>query len=151
MAPFFLDFVLEPESDNPRQIRLRWRHRGCDDTFDAADFSDGTLRFICLTTLLLQPRLPTIILLDEPELGLHPYALQLLAAMMRTASGQTQIIASTQSVTLANQFSWEDLIVVDLIADASRFRRLNAEELDQWLDDYAIGELWEKNILGGTP
>jgi predicted ATPase len=151
VAPFFLDFVLEPEPDNSRQIRLRWRHRGSDDTFDAGDFSDGTLRFICLTTLLLQPRLPTIILLDEPELGLHPYALQLLAGMMRTASGQTQIIASTQSVTLANQFSWEDLIVVDLIADASRFRRLNAEELDQWLDDYAVGELWEKNILGGTP
>lgn len=151
VAPFFLDFILEPEKDQPKQIRLRWRHRGSEDTFDAGDLSDGTLRFICLATLLLQPKLPSIILLDEPELGLHPYALQLLAGMMRTVSGMTQIIATTQSVTLVNQFSWEDLIVVDRIGDASRFRRLSAEELGQWLDDYAIGELWEKNILGGTP
>ena len=151
VAPFFQDFVLEPENGNLSLIRLRWRHRGADDTFDASDFSDGTLRFICLATLLLQPRLPTILLLDEPELGLHPYALQLLAGMMRTAASKTQIIASTQSVTLANQFSWEALIVVDRVADASRFRRLEAKEVEQWLDDYAIGELWEKNILGGTP
>lgn len=151
VAPFFLDFVLEPETDNPAQIRLRWRHRGSEETFDASDFSDGTLRFICLATLLLQPNLPTVILLDEPELGLHPYALQILAGMMRTASDKTQIIASTQSVTLANQFSWEDLIIVDRVADASRFRRLKAAEIEQWLDEYAVGELWEKNILGGTP
>ncbi len=151
VAPFFLDFVLESEKDNPKLIRLRWKHRGSEDTFNAGDFSDGTLRFICLTTLLLQPNLPTIILLDEPELGLHPYALHLLAAMMRTASDKTQIIASTQSVTLANQFSWEDLILVDRINDASRLRRLTEEEVEQWLGEYAIGELWEKNILGGTP
>lgn len=151
VAPFFQEFVLEPQSDNSQAIRLRWRHRGSEDTFDASDFSDGTLRFICLTTLLLQPNLPTIILLDEPELGLHPYALQILAGMMRTASSRTQIVASTQSVTLANQFSWDDLIVVDRVADASSFRRLAAEELEQWLDNYTMGELWEKNILGGTP
>jgi predicted ATPase len=151
IAPFFLDFVLEPEAENRAQIRLRWRHRGSEETFDASDFSDGTLRFICLATLLLQPKLPTVILLDEPELGLHPYALQILAGMMRKASSKTQIIASTQSVTLANQFSWEDLIVVDRVGDASRFRRLTAAEVAQWLDEYAIGELWEKNILGGTP
>jgi len=151
VAPFFLDFVLEPETDHPAQIRLRWRHRGSEETFDANDFSDGTLRFICLATLLLQPNLPTVILLDEPELGLHPYALQILAGMMRIASDKTQIITSTQSVTLANQFSWEDLIVVDRVADASLFRRLAAADVEQWLDEYAIGELWEKNILGGTP
>lgn len=151
VAPFFLDFVLEPERDNPKLIRLRWRHRGSEETFDASDFSDGTLRFICLTTLLLQPRLPTIILLDEPELGLHPYALHLLAAMMRSASDSTQIIASTQSVTLANQFSWEDLIIVDRINDASQFRRLSEQDVAAWLDEFAMGELWEKNIIGGTP
>jgi predicted ATPase len=151
VAPFFLDFVLEPEQDNPGQIRLRWRHRGSDETFDASDLSDGTLRFICLTTLLLQPALPRTILLDEPELGLHPHALQILAGMLRSASSKTQIIASTQSVTLANQFSWKDLIVVDRVDDASRFRRLKEKDIEQWLDDYAVGELWEKNILGGTP
>lgn len=151
VAPFFLDFVLEPERDNPRVIRLRWKHRGAEDTFDASDFSDGTLRFICLTTLLLQPQLPTIILLDEPELGLHPYALHLLAGMMRMAASKTQIIASTQSVTLANQFSWEDLIIVDRVNDASQFRRLSEGDVAAWLDNFAVGELWEKNIIGGTP
>lgn len=151
VAPFFLDFVLEPEKDNPKLIRLRWRHRGSEDTFDASDLSDGTLRFICLTTLLLQPNLPTIILLDEPELGLHPHALHLLAGMMRTVSSKTQIIVSTQSVTLANQFSWDDLIIVERINDASHFRRLSEPEVAAWLDEFAIGELWEKNVIGGTP
>ena len=142
---------MEPEKDNPKLIRLRWRHRGSDSYFDANDFSDGTLRFICLTTLLLQPNLPTVILLDEPELGLHPYALQLLASTMQAVSAKTQIIASTQSVTLANQFNWEDLIIVDRINDASKLRRLNQEEVKDWLDNYSIGELWEKNVIGGTP
>ena len=130
---------------------MRWRHRGVEDIFDASDLSDGTLRFISLTTLLLQPYLPTIVLLDEPELGLHPYALQLLAGRMRTVSTKTQIIASTQSVTLANQFDWEDLIVVDRVEEASRFRRLQEDELVGWMEEYSLGELWEKNILEGTP
>lgn len=151
VAPFFLDFVLEPEKDNPKAMRLRWKHRATETYFDANDFSDGTLRFICLTTLLLQPKLPTIILLDEPELGLHPYALHILAGMMRTVSAKTQIIASTQSVTLANQFNWDDLIIVDLVKDASEFRRLGEDEITAWIDNYSVGELWEKNIIGGTP
>ncbi len=113
--------------------------------------SDGTLRFICLTTLLLQPNLPTILLLDEPELGLHPFAIQLLAAMMCSASAKTQIIASTQSVTLANEFGWQDIVVVDQVENASRFRRLDEAEVTQWLDDFRMGELWEMNLLGGTP
>jgi predicted ATPase len=92
-----------------------------------------------------------MILLDEPELGLHPHALYLLAGMMRATSSRTQIIASTQSVTLANQFTWEDLIVVDRVNDASQFRRLNEAEIAAWLDEFSIGELWEKNIIGGTP
>ncbi|MGV8891432.1 MAG: AAA family ATPase [Burkholderiaceae bacterium] len=152
VAPFFLDFFLEPE-DDPEFIRLRWRHRGSETIFDASDLSDGTLRFICLTTLLLQPNLPTIILLDEPELGLHPYALTILAGMIRNASNQTQIIASTQSVTLANQFSWEDLIVIDRIDESSVFRKLKKEEIEAWIVDYeyGVGDLWEKNIIGGNP
>ena len=151
VAPFFLDFVLEPERENPAAIKLRWRHRSSDETFDASDLSDGTLRFICLTTLLLQPQLPTIILLDEPELGLHPYAIQILAGMMRSISERTQIIASTQSVTLANQFDWQDLVVVDNVNDATQFRRLSEEDVKEWLGQYSVGDLWEKNIIGGTP
>jgi predicted ATPase len=149
VAPFFHDFVFRSEPND--MIRLRWKHKGSDDYFDATMLSDGTLRFICLATLLLQPHLPTILLLDEPELGLHPYAIQLLAAMMRSASHATQIIASTQSVTLANEFGWNDIVVVDHKDNESVFRRLTEEQVKDWMDDYRTGDLWEKNLLGGTP
>lgn len=135
----------------PERIRLRFQHRGTDAYFDANAFSDGTLRFICLTTLLLQPRLPKLILLDEPELGLHPYAMQLLAAMMRSVAHQTQIIASSQSVTLANQFEWQDLLIIESVDNASQFKRLSEEQIKVWLDEYRIGDLWEKNLIGGNP
>lgn len=151
VAPFFQDFILEPDSVNQEFVRLRWKHRGTDAYFDASDLSDGTLRFICLATLLLQPRLPTLILLDEPELGLHPFAIQLLAGMLRSTAAQTQIVVSTQSVTLANQFEHDDLIVVDRVDEASRFRRLTEGEVKPWLDEYGVGDLWEKNLIGGTP
>ncbi len=151
VAPFFQNFILKPEKPDPNRIRLRWKHRGTDEYFDANTFSDGTLRFICLTTLLLQPYLPTMILLDEPELGLHPYAMQLLAGMMRSVANKTQIIASSQSVTLANQFEWFDLIIVEQFDNASQFKRLEEEQIKLWLEDYRIGDLWEKNVIGGTP
>lgn len=149
VAPFFHDFIFQLEPND--LIRLRWKHKGSDDYFDATLLSDGTLRFICLAALLLQPRLPTILLLDEPELGLHPFAMQLLAAMMRSASEKTQIIASTQSVTLANQFGWRDIVVADQIDNASVFRRLQEMEVTAWLDQYKLGDIWEMNVLGGSP
>ncbi|MEX8496536.1 AAA family ATPase [Leptothrix ochracea] len=149
VAPFFHDFIFQLEPKD--QIRLRWKHKGSDEYFDATMLSDGTLRFICLTTLLLQPKLPTILLLDEPELGLHPFAMQLLAGMMRSASESTQIIASTQSVTLANEFGWDDLVVVDQVDNASKFRRLQEQEVAHWLEQYRLGDIWQMNLLGGTP
>ena len=151
VAPFLLDFVLEPEGKEGSFMRLRWRHRASETIFDANDFSDGTLRFICLVTLFLQPNMPTLILLDEPELGLHPFALAILAGLIRSVSDTTQVVASTQSVTFANQFAAEDIIVVDQIDNASEFSRLDLERLKVWLDDYGVGDLWEKNLLGGTP
>jgi len=151
VAPFFQDFILKPEQYNQDTIRLKWKHKGTDDYFDANDLSDGTLRFILLTTLLLQPNLPTIILLDEPELGLHPFALKLLASMFRKVSRKTQIIASTQSVTLANEFDIEDLIVVDRIDNHSEFKRLNPKDYEEWLEEYSLGDIWQKNLIGGVP
>lgn len=148
VSPAFQDFLLEPEDGT---IRLRWKHRGVDSSFDVSQFSDGTLRFVCLAALLLQPEPPRVIVLDEPELGLHPYAVQLLAAMMRSAASQTQVVAATQSVTLANQFGPEDLIVAEVQDNATEFRRLTADDLCQWLDEYRMGDLWEKNLIGGTP
>jgi len=151
VAPFFQDFILEPEMHNQDTLKLKWKHKGTDEYFDANDLSDGTLRFILLTTLLLQPNLPTIILLDEPELGLHPFALKILASMFRKVSKKTQIIASTQSVTLADEFDLEDLIVVDRIDNQSVFKRLDTKEYEQWLEEYTLGEIWQKNLIGGVP
>jgi predicted ATPase len=104
-----------------------------------------------LTTLLLQPSLPSLVIIDEPELGLHPYAINLLADMLHSASTKAQVIVSTQSVPLVNQFMPEDVIVVDREGDQSEFRRLNVEKPVEWLEDYSLGELWEKNVIGGRP
>ncbi len=152
-APFFGDFVLRPSPFNPDKIRLEWQERGSDLLFGPHALSDGTLRFICLTTLFLQPpeQLPATIVLDEPELGLHPYAIALLADMVRSAAQHTQVILATQSVTLVNQFGPEDILVVDRLQGESVFRRFGEEEMASWLEDYGLGDLWEKNLLGGRP
>ena len=99
----------------------------------------------------MQPEPPSITLIDEPELGLHPHALTLLASMIKSASANTQVIASTQSVPFVNHFSTEDIIVVDREDHQSIFRHLVKEEFETWLEDYSVGELWEKNVIGGTP
>jgi predicted ATPase len=148
VAPFFRDFVLEEERG---RMRLRWRAVGVDGDFSADSLSDGTLRFICLATLLLQPAPPQLVVLDEPELGLHPYAIVVLADLLRTASRRCQLVVATQSVSLINQFGVEDLIVVDRTDGASTFSRPSMETLVAWLDDYSAGDLWEKNLLGGRP
>jgi predicted ATPase len=150
VAPFFGDFVLEPELA-PDRVRLRWRQEGSDTVFPADALSDGTLRFICLAALLGQPDLPGLIILDEPELGLHPFAIVQLAAMLRSASQESQVLLATQSVTLMNQFELDDLVVVERRDGASVFERPDRERLGDWLADYSLGELWEKNLLGGRP
>lgn len=152
IAPYFDNFDLEPNSANNELIVLRWKQKECDDIFSASQFSDGTLRFICLATLLLQPDVlrPETIIIDEPELGLHPYSITIFSELVKQVSNSKQIIISTQSVELLNEFDAEDVIVVDRKDDASEFKRLDTEELKDWLDsDYSLGDLWNKNILGG--
>jgi predicted ATPase len=149
-APFFRDFVLEPELA-PDRVLLRWRQEGSYRVFPPSALSDGTLRFICLATLLLQPELASLIILDEPELGLHPFAISLLAEMLQAASRQSQVLIATQSVTLMNMFALDDLIVAERRQGASVFERPDPEKLRDWLTDYSLGELWEMNILGGRP
>jgi len=151
VAPFFGGFDLAPDRLNPEKIRLEWHERSSDAYFNAHALSDGTLRFISLATLLLQPELPTTILLDEPELGLHPYAITVLVELLHAAAEKTQILVSTQSATLINQLTPEEILVVDREEGASVFRRLEEADIESWLDDYALGELWEKNVLGGRP
>jgi predicted ATPase len=151
VAPFVEDFVLEPMALNQQMIRLEWREKGSDHVFGPGALSDGSLRFFCLATLLLQPNLPSTILLDEPELGLHPYAITLLAELLRGASTKTQVIASTQSVSLVNQFEPQDVLIVEREEGQSVFKRLDQGAMDAWLEDYGLGDLWEKNLLGGRP
>lgn len=152
IAPYFDDFVLAPNEMNEELIILKWKQVGCDDVFSASQLSDGTLRFMCLAVLLLQPSelQPQTIIIDEPELGLHPFAITLLSEIIKQCSVDRQIIISTQSVELLNEFDVEDVIVVDRSESGSVFKRLDTEQLKHWLDnDYAIGELWKKNLLGG--
>lgn len=152
IAPFFDDFVLAPNEANDELIVLKWQKKGCEDIFTASRLSDGMLRFICLATLLLQPEelMPSTIIVDEPELGLHPFAITVLAEMVKSVAQKKQLILSTQSVELLNWFDPEDVIVVDNSNKGSTFKRLNAEELNGWLEnDYSLGELWNKNLLGG--
>ena len=151
VAPFFGAFVLAPSKLNESKIMLEWREKGSDAYFNASSFSDGTLRFICLATLLLQPQYPAVILLDEPELGLHPAAITLLAELISSAATRTQVIVSTQSVTLVNQFEPEHVWSVDREDGQSVFRQLSRTDMSAWLDDYSLGELWEKNVIGARP
>ncbi len=156
-APFFDDFLLRPIPGNEEMIQLEWRQRDSDYPFRANQLSDGTLRFICLATALLQPSPPPTMLFDEPELGLHPYALALLGNLFRQAAGSSanfisrQIIVSTQSAPLLNEFTPEDIVIVDRVHGESTFRRLNSDNLSEWLQEYTLAELWQKNVLGGRP
>ncbi len=151
VAPFFDHFVLEPDPIRNDQIRLRWRHRDNDMFADASMLSDGTLRFICLATALLQPNAPAVILIDEPELGLHPYAVHLLAEMLQAVSVDRQIIVATQSVTLLDQLQLDDVLVADRADGQTVIHRPNTGDLDRWIERYSLGELWEKNLMGGRP
>ena len=154
-APFFDDFILRPTPENPDMIELAWSSTRGSMPFKAATLSDGTLRFICLATLLLQPveNNHEMVLLEEPELGLHPYALYLLASLIKSASIVKQIIISTQSAILLSEFEPKDIIIVYWLEDASTLRRLeDDEDLENWMcQDYSLGELWEKNVFGGRP
>jgi len=151
--PLFDDFALKPRKlkGDDEQIRLLWKQKNSDYTFWPSQLSDGSIRFICLVTALLQPDPPSTIIIDEPELGLHPYAITLLASLLRSASTRMQVIVSTQSVPLVDEFTVDDLIIVEQEQGDTVFKQLDEKELNTWLEDYTLGELWEKNILGGRP
>lgn len=152
VAPYFDDFYLVPYGKEQEYVDLRWKQNGTDQVMMPSQFSDGTLRFICLATLLMQPEryLPSTIIIDEPEIGLHPYSVIIFSEMVKSlAANGHQIILSTQSAELLNQFSANDVIVVDRGAEGSKFTRLDESQLTQWLDDYSLGDLWNMNIFGG--
>lgn len=151
IAPYFSDFYFA--SNTEKNIRLQWTDKYSDVIFGASDLSDGTLRFIALSVLFLQPELPDTIIIDEPELGLHPSAIAKLAGMMKSASSRNcQVIVATQSTDLISHFLPEDIITVDQVNGETSFKRLHSENLEQWLEDYTIDDLWKRNIIsGGQP
>ncbi len=151
--PFFDDFILKPRmlETGEELINLQWRQHNSDYPLWPSQLSDGSIRFICLATALLQMETPETIIIDEPELGLHPYAITLLGALLNSASKRMQVIVSTQSVPLVNEFSIDDLILVEREDDATVFKRVEEDDFTLWLEDYSPGELWQKNILGGRP
>jgi len=152
IAPFFDDFLLRPQTKGTNeQIRLEWTQKGSDFPFQPNQLSDGTIRFVCLTTALLQPEPPATVIIDEPELGLHPYAISILSDLIKSASEQTQVIISTQSPTLLNYFDPDQTVVVERADGESTFKRLAENDLDEWLSDYSLGEVWDKNVFGGGP
>lgn len=151
VVPMFQEFLLRPVPENPDTIRLEWFSNQSDYVFTASELSDGSLRFICLCALLLQPKRPGLILLDEPELGLHPAAIQVLGGLIQKTAHFSQLIVSTQSADLVSCFKPEDILVVEHRDGATVFDRPDEERLKTWLSDYTLGELWEKNIIGGRP
>ena len=153
VAPFFTGFDLEPTGVGDKDIILNWRHRESDMIFGPHQLSDGTLRAICLISLLMLPaaELPLLIVIDEPELGLHPYALDVPASLCRSASAESQILISTQSSTFVSKFAPGDIVVVERDGESSGFVRPDAGDLEAWLEDYSLGEIWEKNVIGGGP
>lgn len=151
VAPYFHDFYFAPDSNG--NISLKWTSRYSENIYGVNDLSDGTKRFIALATLFLQPDLPSTIILDEPELGLHPFAIAKLSGLIHSASGRgCQIIIATQSTDLISHFDPEDVITVDQINGESIYKRLSSENLSLWLNDYTLDELWKRNIIdGGQP
>lgn len=147
--PDFKDFIFQKTGEN---VRLLWNDRYAEHyDFPLSALSDGTLRFIALSTLLLQPNPPKFIIIDEPELGLHPEAIGILAELIKLASANSQLLISTQSVQLVNCFTPDDLLIAEKEHGETKITRPDTEELKDWLKDYTLGEIWRKNIMGGNP
>ncbi len=153
VMPYFEKFYLEPSLLDTQKIELQWIDKNSPDKyFSAKDLSDGSIRFIALATLLMQPRLPEQIIIDEPELGLHPLAISKLSGLIRSASNRDcQIIVATQSAELISNFDIEDIITVDKAHGESNFKHLDKKGLEKWLQEYSLGELWNKSIINGQP
>lgn len=151
-APFFGDFVYR--EDAGERVELEWSEADAPSrTLGPRQLSDGTLRFVCLAALLLQPARfqPNPILIDEPELGLHPHAIALLAELLQHASDTRQIVVSTQSADLVSELAPEDIVTVARRNGESIFKRLDPEDLGEWLQDYALGDLLKMYVVGESP
>jgi predicted ATPase len=152
VVPYLDDFLLKPKKYGAvEKVSLTWKTKGTDYPMQPYHFSDGSIRFICLAAALLQPTPPAAIIIDEPELGLHPEAIRLLGELLKDAAKRTQLIVATQSPLLLDQFAIEDIVVANRKDGQSVFERFDRKDFEAWLEDYSVGELWAKNVIrGGT-
>lgn len=150
IVPFFDDFELESSNED---LLLGWRETGSDVVFDAAQASDGMLRTFALVALLAQREadLANLLMLDEPELGLHPQGIALIAGLARSAAASAQVLVATQSAIFVDQLQPEDIVVVERRGRTSTMQRLDPAPLADWLEEYSLGDLWQKNLFGGRP
>jgi predicted ATPase len=153
IAPFFGDFYLVPDKDRPDVISLKWLELGCDVPLSPNSLSDGMLRFACLLAIFRYPkeREPDIVLIDEPDLSLHPKALELLYHIMQLVSEYRQVVISTQSAELIDKFNADDIVIADRTGGKTSFHRIDEDELEEWLKNKTITELWANSIIGGQP
>lgn len=152
VMPFFDDFILDIATKGEEsRVKLSWKQKGSDFPMQPYHLSDGSIRFICLATALLQPNPPSTIVIDEPELGLHPAAIAILSELLQAAAKNTQVIVATQSPMLIDYFSIDDIIVMSREYGSSCMKRLDPEAFSVWLEDYSVGELWTKNVIEGGP
>lgn len=153
VMPQFGDFIMEPSVTDNNYISLDWQEKGSDYIFGVNQISDGTLRFMALATLLLQPpkTMPSLIVIDEPELGLHPVAISILAGMIKKAAENVQVVIATQSPRLLDEFSSDKIVVIERDEQhrTSMFKKLSSEQLKEWENEYTTSELWDKNVIGG--
>ncbi len=151
ILPNFDQLIVEEEHG---KVMLRWRATDSDKTFGAHLTSDGSLRFFALVTLLNLPpaMLPEVVIVDEPELGLHPAAVSLIGSMIESLATQRQVIVATQSPQLVDAFDLDEIVVMELEDSKTAVRRLDRIDYERWLEEnYTTGELWQMNLLGGRP
>ncbi|MCY4302298.1 MAG: AAA family ATPase [Aestuariivita sp.] len=148
--PIFDRFELH---ENSGKVMLRWKSHELEKSIGAHLSSDGSLRYFALVTLLNLPNemIPDVVLLDEPELGLHPSALALIGDLIRARATERQIIVATQSPLLADIFDLNEVFVLESTCGQTRVQRFSDDEYRHWLEQYSTGELWQKNLLGGRP
>ncbi len=133
-------------------VQLFLRERGLRKPIPAARLSDGTLQYLCLLAVLTHPNLPPLICIEEPELGLHPDVLSPLADLLIEASERTQLMVTTHSDVLVSALSDtpESVVICERDNTGTHLKRLEKEQLTEWLEDYSLGELWTKGEIGGT-
>ena len=150
ILPVFDRFQIE---DDDGKVMLEWKAQGMDKTVGAHLTSDGSLRLFALVTLLNLPErmLPDVLLLDEPELGLHPTAIALVGSMIKVLATNRQVIVATQSPLLVDVFDLDKILVLELRNGRTEVLRYDESKYRHWLDEYATGELWQMNLLGGRP